>query len=133
MSYRTEHPVHCARQGDLGCKAEHPGSRWDAMKADREGWFHSKTEGAFCPAHVPDWVPAWRERQAAKLHKVKKSFTKLPAVVKCAGCVLHRTEQGEDPEVLTELRDLAWQHARETGHSVTVTTTQELTVEPVDS
>lgn len=103
------------------------------MKADRGGWFHSKAEEkAYCPGHVPGWVPGWREKQAAKLHAVKKSFTKLPAVVKCAGCPLHRAEPGEDPEVLAELRDLAWQHARETGHAVTVTTTQELTVEPAE-
>ena len=133
MSYASEHPVFCARREDLGCTASHPGSRWDTMKADRAGWFHSKAEEcAYCPGHVPDWVPAWRAKQEAKLHKVKKSFTKLPTVVRCSGCTLHRTEPSEDPDALAEIRDLAWQHSRKTGHTVTVTTTHELTVEPAD-
>ena len=129
MSHASENPVYCARRADLGCTASHPGSRWDAMAADREGWFHSKAEGAFCPGHVPDWVPAWRAKQEAKLHRVKKSFTKLPAVMRCSGCALHRTEVSDDPGALAEIRDLAWQHSRETGHKVTVTTTAELVVE----
>ncbi len=101
------------------------------MKADRAGWFHSyQEEQAYCPVHVPDWVPAWRAKQEAKLHKVEKSFTKLPAVLKCGGCKLTWTEPGENPELLAEIRDLAYLHARKTGHRVTVTTAQELTVGP---
>jgi hypothetical protein len=132
VSHASEHPVFCARRADLNCTASHPGSRWDAMKADKAGWFHSRAEEcAWCPKHVPDWVPAWRAKQAARLHAVKKSFTKLPAVLRCGGCKLARTENSEDPDVLAELRDIAWQHGRETGHKVTVVTTQELTVEAV--
>lgn len=132
MSFASEHPVFCARRKDLDCQASHPSSRWDAMRADRAGWFHSyQEEQAYCPAHVPSWVPAWRAKQEARLHKVGKTFTKLPTVVKCDGCALHRTEESEDPEALAEIRDLAYLHARKTGHRVTVTTTAELTVEPV--
>jgi len=43
-----------------GCTAEFPDHAWGAIKANGEGWFMSK-DGvqAWCPAHVPDWVPAW--------------------------------------------------------------------------
>ena len=133
MSFASEHPVFCARREDLNCTASHPGSRWDAMKADRGGWFHSyQEEQAYCPDHVPDWVPAWREKRAAKLHKVRRSVTGLPTVVRCSGCGLHRTEESDDPEAQAEARDMAWQHARQAGHTVTVTTTREMTVEPAD-
>lgn len=129
MSYASEHPVYCARREDLNCQASHPGSRWDSIKADGEGWFHSKAEEcAYCPAHVP----AWRAARAARLHKVKKTFTREPAVLKCDAGDLERTEAGEDPDTLAALRDVAREHARETGHRVTVTTTQTMTVEPVD-
>jgi hypothetical protein len=131
VSYASDHPVYCARKGDLGCTATHPGSRFDAIKADEAGWFHSKAEGAFCPGHVPGWVPAWRERQAARQHEVKGSFTRLPAVLKCSGCRLQVTEESEDPDLLRALRAVAFEHGRQTGHRVTVTTTQELTVEAV--
>lgn len=103
------------------------------MAADKAGWFHSKAEEcAWCPEHVPDWVPAWRAKQAARLHKVKGSFVKLPAVLACTRCDLARTEYSEDPDALRALRDVAFEHGRQSGHKVTVTTTQEFTVEAVD-
>jgi hypothetical protein len=123
MSHATENPVFCARRDD-GCTASHPSGKWGTMAADKAGWFHSKAEEcAWCPEHLPDWVPAWRAKQAARLHKVKGSFTRMPAVLHCA--------EG-DPDVLRALRDVAFEHGRQSGHKVTVTTTQELTVEPVD-
>lgn len=132
MSHATENPVFCARGGD-GCTASHPSGKWGTMAADKAGWFHSKAEEcAWCPEHLPDWVPAQRAKQAARLHKVKGSFTKLPAVLKCAGCKLQITEESEDPDMLRALRAVAFEHGRQSGHKVTVTTTQELTVEPVD-
>lgn len=132
MSYARENPVFCARRDD-GCTASHPSGKWGTMAADKAGWFHSKAEEcAYCPEHVPDWVSGWRAKQAARLHKVKGSFTRLPAVLACSGCDLARTEDSEDPEVLRALRDVAFEHGRQSGHKVTVTTTQELTVEPVD-
>jgi hypothetical protein len=133
VSFAADHPVYCARRKDLNCQASHPGSRWDAMKADREGWFHSKAEeAAYCPDHVPDWVSAWREKQKARQHEVKGTFVKLPAVLKCGGCALEQTEESEDPELLKALRSVAFEHGKQTGHTVTVVTTQELTVAPVD-
>jgi hypothetical protein len=133
VSYAAEHPVPCARHGDLGCKASHPSSRWDAMKADRDGWFHSyQEECAYCPAHVPEWVPAWRAKRAAALHKVRKSVTGLPSEVRCSGCDLSLSEKPVDADAEAELRDLVWQHARSTGHKITLTTTREMTVEPAD-
>jgi hypothetical protein len=133
VSHASENPVPCARAKDLGCTASHPSGRWGAIRADRDGWFHSLAEEkAFCPEHVPDWVPAWRARQAAKLHKVKGSFTRLSPALACTGCKLHQAPDGDDPELLRELRDAAFEHARQTGHKVTVTATEEWTVEPAD-
>jgi hypothetical protein len=64
MSQASESPVRCARRG---CTASHPGSRHDNIRAQGEGWFHSRRDDAhFCPEHVPGWVPEWRARQAAK-------------------------------------------------------------------
>jgi hypothetical protein len=64
VSRASENPVHCARQVDLGCPAEFPGSKFDAIQAGALGWFFSRdTEDAFCPAHVPDWVEKWRARK----------------------------------------------------------------------
>jgi hypothetical protein len=66
VSHASAHPVRCARQADLGCPAQVPGSRHDQIRAQAAGWFFSRREdAAFCPDHVPDWVPAWRERQKA--------------------------------------------------------------------
>lgn len=33
---------------------------WGHIKA--AGWFFSKTGEAYCPEHIPEWVPAWRAR-----------------------------------------------------------------------
>lgn len=38
-------------------------SKWDVIRAGNEGWFFQKGGISYCPEHVPDWVPAWRERQ----------------------------------------------------------------------
>jgi hypothetical protein len=66
MSYAGEHPVTCTRQADLGCPASFPGSKHDAIAAAEAGWFFSfKDDAAYCPEHVPGWVPGWRERKQA--------------------------------------------------------------------
>lgn len=66
VSMASEHPVRCAKATD-GCTAQFPGSKHDAVRAHEAGWFFSRREGlAYCPEHVPDWVPAWRARQARK-------------------------------------------------------------------
>jgi hypothetical protein len=103
------------------------------MKADGEGWFHSKAEEqAYCPAHVPEWVPAWRAKREARLHRAEGTFTKLPAVLRCTGCALELAEPSEDPDLLRALRAVAFTHVKETGHRAVVTTTQELAVEAVE-
>jgi len=131
VSYASEHPVCCARRDDLGCKAEHPRSRWSAIKADGEGWFHSKAEeAAYCPEHVPEWVGPWRAAQAEKKFEVKGSYSRLPAVLSCQGCDLAETEENESPEALKALKAAAYTHGRATGHTVSVTTEQLFTVEP---
>jgi hypothetical protein len=66
MSYASEHPVTCSRREDIGCEASIRGSKHYRMKAQHEGWFSSFRENlAYCPEHVPDWVPAWRDRRQA--------------------------------------------------------------------
>jgi hypothetical protein len=132
VSWAAEHPVYCARREDAGCQASHPRSRFDAIKATEQGWFHSHAEGlAYCPGHVPEWVPAWREKQAARRFEVEGTFTRLSAVLQCHGCRLAETASGDDPEAVKVLRAAAFEHGRRTGHRVTVTAAQELAVEPV--
>jgi hypothetical protein len=131
VSYASEHPVVCAREG---CTAFHPGSRFDAMKADRAGWFHSKAEGtAYCPAHIPDWVPAWRERQAARKFEITDTYYKLPATLQCQGCTgLTDTEENRDDEAaMKALRARGFEHARLTGHTVSIGSAQVLVIEAV--
>jgi hypothetical protein len=66
VSYAADNPVFCAMK-DEGCTASHPSGRWGNQKAADEGWFASKAEGvSYCPLHVPEWVPAWRAKQAAR-------------------------------------------------------------------
>ena len=66
---RSEHGVtrHCAKAPD-GCPVTFWDSgQWSRTKAHNEGWFFSYRAGdVFCPAHVPEWVPAWRARKAAE-------------------------------------------------------------------
>jgi hypothetical protein len=122
-------PVTCTRT-DLGCTASHPDSKFDCIRAVEAGWFHSKVQDeAFCPGHLPEWVPGWRAQQAKLQHEVRGSYTRLPAVLRCSGCKLEQTETDTAPEFLKALNAQAYQHGRETGHTVTVTTTQVLTIE----
>lgn len=134
MSHASDNPVFCVRKPE-GCPASHPGSRWDAMKADREGWFHSRAEeAAYCPEHVPGWVPAWRAKQAARKFRVQGTHATLPAVLKCQGCEFSEVEEADDthdPEVLIAMRSRGFEHAKQTGHTVTVGTSQHLVIEPV--
>jgi len=38
-------------------------SKFERIRAGSEGWFFPREGGAWCPDHLPEWVPAWRERQ----------------------------------------------------------------------
>lgn len=132
MSYASEHPVYCVRKAQ-GCTASHPGSRFDAMKADREGWFHSREEeAAYCPAHVPDWVGPWRARKAARKFEVADTYFKLPATLQCQGCLnLIDTVEDRDDDAMKDLRARGFAHARETGHTVSIGSAQVLVIEAV--
>jgi hypothetical protein len=124
--------VTCARRADLNCLASYPDHKWAAVRAHDAGWFLSKAEElAYCPDHVPDWVPAWRAEQAKKEFKVEGSVAAHPAVLACTGCDEAGTADGEDEELVRALRDRAFQHGRETGHTVAVVTSRVLTVEAV--
>jgi hypothetical protein len=131
VSYAAEHPVYCARREDLGCTASHPRSRFDDIKANEAGWFSSYQERqSYCPDHVPDWVPGWRESRARRKFEVNGFVSSAPAVLKCVAGDLEGTADGGDEELVRALRARAFAHARETGHVVTVTTTHVLTLAP---
>lgn len=46
-----------------GCRTSYSKDMWSSIKATEAGWFQQKDLTAFCPEHVPDWVPAWRAKQ----------------------------------------------------------------------
>lgn len=43
-------PVRCDHPG---CDATHPAGKWGNIRAQTDGWFHTKDEKAYCPKHVP--------------------------------------------------------------------------------
>lgn len=45
------------------CESEHPAHHWGNKRAETEGWFHQRNGDAWCPQHVPAWVPAWRAKR----------------------------------------------------------------------
>jgi len=65
MDHETN-SVHCA--GD-DCVESFENHRWGRIKAHDAGWFEQKDGIAWCPEHKPDWVDAWRAREAAKKGK----------------------------------------------------------------
>lgn len=131
MSHASENPVYCAMRESLGCPASHPSGRWGSQKAANEGWFASRQdELSYCPEHVPDWVPAWRAQQAAKKYEVMSGVSVAPAVLACAEGDLDETTDTEPAEdTVKALRARAFEHGRQTGHTVTVFTARTLTVE----
>lgn len=133
MSHATDNPVYCARKGDLGCRASTPGGKFNIIRAAEAGWFFSRQdECAYCPAHVPDWVPAWREKQAARRFPVTKTRVKLPATSACRECAFAETEPArDDDEKMRALQYRAYAHGEQTGHALVVTASQTLTIEPV--
>jgi hypothetical protein len=75
------------------CAASHKTSRWDAIRADREGWFHQNNGSAWCLDHNPPWLAEWR---AKKRGEVGPPAAVRPAVggtfdtrgeFQCARCV----------------------------------------------
>lgn len=51
--------VHCVGPDCTEKVADH---RWGKTKA--VGWFFSREDDkAYCPAHVPEWVEAWRKKR----------------------------------------------------------------------
>ena len=133
MSHATENPVYCARKNDLGCTASHPSGRWGNQNAANEGWFASRAEGvSYCPAHLPDWVPAWREKQEKNKFEVQGTYDDRSAELVCLGCDLREPVLvNPGAEALKAMRARAFEHGRETGHVVTVAAEHVLTVEPV--
>jgi hypothetical protein len=60
MSHAASYPVHCANEQ---CTEQHPSGKWGTIRADETGWFHALNGEAYCPKHVPLWVPQWRARK----------------------------------------------------------------------
>jgi hypothetical protein len=58
------------RCNEPGCVAEHPAHHWANKRAETQGWFHQKDGRAWCPAHVPAWVAAWRAKRGGTAAKV---------------------------------------------------------------
>lgn len=56
---------------DPECSWTIPDHRWARTKAHSAGAFEQKDGTIWCPEHIPDWVGAWRAKQAAK-QKAKK-------------------------------------------------------------
>jgi hypothetical protein len=126
VSHAAQNLVYCARREDLGCQASHPGSKWASIRAGQEGWFTSRANDlAYCPDHVPEWATRWRARR----DKVASSFEKLPMTAGCAEGDYDETVPDDDPGALAALRGRAGDHVVQTGHQVTVTTTQRLTLD----
>ncbi|AUG29577.1 hypothetical protein HMPREF1529_02351 [Microbacterium sp. oral taxon 186 str. F0373] len=42
------------------CVATIADERWAMTKSD---WFFQRNGAAFCPDHLPEWVPEWRARR----------------------------------------------------------------------
>ena len=52
-----------------GCERSIPNHYWGKVK-DGEGWFIARDESqAFCPRHLPDWVPEWRANKARRARR----------------------------------------------------------------
>ena len=64
---------HCSA---VGCAKSIKDHYWGHVKA--EGWFFSKAGEAYCPEHLPEWVPAWRERVARAREQRSASGTGSP-------------------------------------------------------
>lgn len=47
-----------------GCTNTYRPHRWGKIKTHPD-WFHQKDGTSWCPDHHPEWVAAWREKQAA--------------------------------------------------------------------
>lgn len=122
-----------------GCEASFRSNKWEKVRASDQGWFFSfRDETSWCPEHVPDWVPAWREgrkaRSAAAYLEMEKRIkatgepgegTMLRAAVTtpevaCQDCgPLKAPPRGWSADWDAVSRQ-AMRHVLETGHQVAV-------------
>jgi hypothetical protein len=49
---------------DKECDQKIKDHMWGRIKAT--GWFFQKDGSAYCPDHIPEWVPAWREQRDSR-------------------------------------------------------------------
>jgi hypothetical protein len=118
-------PVRCSANG---CTVTHPGDKFASIRAKDAGWFHRRDGSeAFCPEHLPDWVVSWRARK----QNVRRTFTRLPSVTECQGCGFSEVVEDTTPEALSDQGARAGDHVTQTGHPVTVGTSQVLLLQAV--
>ena len=132
MSYQggaAAPPVeHCSFAG-RGCEATFRDTgKWARIRAADDGWFFSRQEDTiYCPAHVPDWVPAWRSRQA---RRVDVTAVKVAARARCESCSFDEQADGDSDEATGMVRQAAREHAASSGHVVSMTTGRRYTYTP---
>lgn len=83
------------------CLATYKSHKWGQIKAGDEGWFFTKENEAFCPAHVPSWVEEWRAKK--KQLRVDQKSVRLVGV--CANC-----KQSISKAVRDEADSVPWLH-----------------------
>ena len=124
---------HCSRDG---CPNSFPDHRFGTIRAAAGGWFISREKDeAWCPDDLPDWVAGWRAKKAAEQFRAEGAWGQLPAVLKCEqGDLADAIQPDPDPDAWAEkkraLRDMAFRHARLTGHVVTIIEAASFTVRP---
>lgn len=55
-----------AKCADEECTKEIKDHKWAKIRAQDDGWFLKKGGEVYCPAHIPEWVDAWRDRKDRK-------------------------------------------------------------------
>jgi len=66
MPEKSEHTtfLKCSHEG---CEASYADHKWGQIQASADGWFNARDgETRYCPEHLPEWVPAWRQRKAER-------------------------------------------------------------------
>lgn len=68
-----------------GCDERIEGDHYKTLRAAKMGWFFKQNGEAWCPLHLPAWVPEWRAKKAAgkngtKLSDVQRVLLRLDSM-----------------------------------------------------